>query len=184
MPNSPVIFDGPLPSNFIPQTLTNPRCVSNPISCLTSLPNMGTHSGMGTPGNLPPMFPSSGPPAGQLYDNLLANNRDRDDQSQQQPPLASPAWGSKTFALGGASPAWANKQPGTPGGAELVHLLCHRGVHPHPLVGVPTTMRSEPQASAVAPVVAEAVAALPRLAGGAVQISHSYHPASPTVHGV
>ena len=42
------------------------------------------------------------------------------------------------------------------------------------------TTRSELQVSVVALVVA---VAYPRLAGGAVRISHSYHPASATVPG-
>ena len=119
VPNSPVVLDGPLPPNFIPQTLTNSRGVSTPFSRSTDLPGMGTHGGMSTPvlpGNPPPVFPSTGPPAAPVYGNPLAKNRDRDEQSQQQPPPASPAWGNKPFAPGGASPAWPSKSFGTPGG--------------------------------------------------------------------
>ena len=46
VPNSPVVLDGLLPPNFIPQTLTNSRGVSTPISRSSGLPSMGTHSGM------------------------------------------------------------------------------------------------------------------------------------------
>ena len=118
-PSSPVVLNGPIPPNFIPQTLTNSRGVSTPISRSAGLPGMGTHSGMSTPvipGNPPPVFPTTAPPAGTLYGNPLAKNRDREEQSQQQPPPASPAWNNKPFASGGASPAWANKPFGTPGG--------------------------------------------------------------------
>jgi len=71
-------------------------------------------------------------------------------------------------------------------GLGVVRLLRLRGpgVHPRPLRGL-MTMRSELQVSAAAPVVVAVVAvAYPRLAGGAVRISHSYHPASATVQGV
>ena len=119
VPNSPVILNGPIPPNFVPQTLTNSRGVT-PISRSAGLPGMGTHDGMSTPvipGNPPPVFPSTGPPPGQVYGNPLAQNRDREEQQQQQqPPPASPAWGSQPFVSGGASPAWPNKQFGTPGG--------------------------------------------------------------------
>jgi len=64
----------------------------------------------------------------------------------------------------------------------VVRLLRLRGpgVRPRPLLGVMTT-HSELRASAAAQVVA---VAYPRLADGAVPISHSYHPASVTVQGV
>ena len=73
------------PPNFIPQTLTDSCGVSTPISRSAGLPGMATHSGMSTPvipGNPPPVFPSSGPPPGQVYGNPLAQNQDREEQSQ------------------------------------------------------------------------------------------------------
>jgi len=119
--NSPIVLDGPLPPNFIPRTLTNSRGVSTPISRSAGLLCMGTHSGMSIPVIPPPVFPSSGPPAAQVYGNPLAKTRDREEHSQQQPPPASPVWGNKLLMSGGTSPAWANKQFGTPGGG--VRLL-------------------------------------------------------------
>ncbi|KIM40597.1 hypothetical protein M413DRAFT_164568 [Hebeloma cylindrosporum] len=126
VPNSPVVLDGPLPPNFIPQTLTNSRGVSTPFSRSSGLPGMS--GGMSTPvipGNPPPVFPSSAPPPAQtqVYGNPLAKNRDREEQPhgspyrpQQQLPSASPAWNNKPFGgSGAASPAWGNKPFGTPG---------------------------------------------------------------------
>jgi len=68
-PSSPVVLNGPLPPNFIPQTLINSRGVSPPIARSAGLSGMGTYSGMSTPvipGNPPPVFRTTAPPAGAV----------------------------------------------------------------------------------------------------------------------
>ena len=85
VPNSSVVLVGPLPPNFIPQTLANAHGVWTLTSRRAGLHGIGTHGGISSriiPGNPPPVFPATGPPTS-------GNN--------------------KPFVYGGTSPAWANK---------------------------------------------------------------------------
>ncbi|KAF8968038.1 hypothetical protein BDZ97DRAFT_1800600 [Flammula alnicola] len=103
-PNSPVDNNAyrHLPPNFIPQTLTDNRGISTPISHPGVLPGMG-------PVIPPPVMPS-GPPskAAPIYGNP---NRERDREEGDSPPLSALASRSPFIppavlgGIGGSSPS-------------------------------------------------------------------------------